>query len=116
MAQLYLCFILHSKSFPTTPYMPKSEFKRRSYVINKLEKKNKLLSTNYVATFLDYVAIKPTTKQETLSRQSLLCCYKAKDKLCRNNFFFCRNKVFLCRNKVLSRKESYLCSDFQEAL
>ena len=46
--------ILHSKSFPTTPHTPKSEFKRRSYVINKLEKKTSPLA-NFVTT-------KPMTK------------------------------------------------------
>ena len=39
-------WILHSKSFPTSTHMPKSELKQRSYGPDKLEKKNKLLSKN----------------------------------------------------------------------
>ena len=37
-------FLLHSKSFPTTPHTPKSLLKSRSYDLNKLEKKKKQLS------------------------------------------------------------------------
>ena len=59
--------ILHSKRFPTTPHMPKSEFKRRSYAINKLEKKTSPLA--------DFVATKLVTK------------------LCRDKIIFCRDKA-----------------------
>ena len=43
-----------SKSFPTTPHTLKFEFKRRSYVINKLEKKTSPLVV--------FVMTKPGTK------------------------------------------------------
>ena len=66
--------ILHSKSFPTTPYTTKSESKRRSYGPDKLEKKNKQLSINCVAT---KQAVSRPSKlccdQETVSRPSKLC-------------------------------------------
>ena len=39
-------FILHSNFFPTSTHMPKSELKRRNYGLDKLEKKNRLLSKN----------------------------------------------------------------------
>ena len=42
--------ILHSKIFPTTRHTLKSELKRRSYGLDKLEKKNWLLSRKNVAT------------------------------------------------------------------
>ena len=42
--------ILNSKSFPTSTHTPKSELKRRSYGLDKLEKKNQLLSRKLVAT------------------------------------------------------------------
>ena len=50
--------ILHSKRFPMSIHMPKSELKRRSYDPDKLEKKNKLLSRNCVATKLMFATKK----------------------------------------------------------
>ena len=90
--------ILHSKSFPKTLHTPKSEFKRRSYVINKLEKKTSPL--------VDFVATKPVTK---------LSCDKTRffrnrvsKKLCLYKTRFCRNKAsdkaFLRQNQILSRQ------------
>ena len=58
--------ILHSKSFPTSTHMPKSELKRRSYDSDKLEKKNKLLSRNC----RDQASCHD---QETWSRPKKLC-------------------------------------------
>ena len=68
MVQIPHGCILHSKIFPTTPHMPKFEFKRTSYVINKLEKKTSPL-TDFFTTKSDFVATKPMTK---------LSCYKTK--------------------------------------
>ena len=43
-------YILHSKSFPTTPHTPKSELKRINYDSNKLDKENYRDIEDYVAT------------------------------------------------------------------
>ena len=59
--------ILHSKRFPMTPYTPNSESKGRSYDPDKLEKKNKRLSRNCVATK------QAVSQPETVSRPSKLC-------------------------------------------
>ena len=59
-------FILHSKIFPTSTHMPKSELKRRSYGPDKLEKKNKLMSINC----RDQASCHD---QETWSRPQKLC-------------------------------------------
>ena len=104
MVQIPHGCILHSKIFPTTPDMPKFEFKRTSYVINKLEKKTSPL-TDFVTTKSDFVATKPMTK---------LSCYKTKffhnrvsNKFCRDKTRFCRDKAsdkaFLRQNKILSQ-------------
>ena len=55
MVQIYHGYIVHLKSFLTTPHTPKSEFKRRSYNFEKLDKEN------YVAT------------EKTVSRQKKQC-------------------------------------------
>ena len=53
--------ILNSKIFPTSTHTPKSELKRRSYDLDKLEKKNQLLSR------------KLCRDQETVLRPENLC-------------------------------------------
>ena len=50
MIQIYYGYILHSKIFPTTPHTPKSELKRRSYGLDKLDKVFCRIVENYVAT------------------------------------------------------------------
>ena len=88
-------YIIHSKSFPTTPHTLKSDFKRRSYVINKLEKK-----TSFVA---DFVAIEPMTRLSCDKTQIL----SVSNKLYRYKTRFCRNRVI---NKLFCDKTRF-CHD-----
>ena len=44
-------YILHSKRFPTTPHTPKSELKRRSYGLDKLDKVFCRTIENYITTW-----------------------------------------------------------------
>ena len=76
-------YILNSKIFPTTPHMPKSKLKRRSYGSDKLDEENYRNIENSVATMF----------------------LVATEKLCRNrensiaiNFFIAYSK--LGRDKV----------------
>ena len=92
MVQIYHGYILQSQSFPKTPHTPKSEFKQRSYVINKLEKK-----TSPVA---DFVATKLVTR---LSCDKTIFYHdRVSNKLCRDKTRFCSDKVSnkLCRDKT----------------
>ena len=77
-----------------------------SYGPNKLEKKNKQLSKNYVVTFLDYVVTELEESQKLCRDKVLLCHDKAKRRLCRNKVLLCRNKVIV---KTLSR-QSFIMS------
>ena len=87
--------ILHSKIFPTTPHMPKSEFKRRSYVINKLEKKTSPLA--------DFVATKPMTK---------LCCDKTRFYCNRVSNKLCRDKTkFFCDKASVATKPDFVATE-----
>ena len=58
--------ILHSNTFPTSTHTPKSELQRRSYSLDKLEKKNRLLSKNCRDQ-------ESCHDQETWSRPQKLC-------------------------------------------
>ena len=92
MVQLYHGYILHSKSFPTTPHMPKSEFKRRSYVINKLEKK--------ISPLADFVATEPVTRLSCDKTQFF--CNSVRNKLCCDKPRFCRDRV-LATNSIVTK-------------
>ena len=80
--------------------MPKSDLKQKSYDSDKLEKKNKSLSRNFVMkkpkinfamTNPDFFKTKPETKFVVTNLDFFRD--KAKDKLCCNKPIFCCNKA-----------------------
>ena len=86
-------YILHSKIFPTTHHTPKSEFKRRSYVINKLEKKTSPLVV--------FVVKKPRFCLNRVSNK----LYRDKTRFCRDGVSnkLCRDKPRFCRDKLKTK-------------
>ena len=105
-------YILNSKFFPTIPYTPKSELKRRSYGPDKLDKEN------YVVT-------------EKLCRDKVLCCNREIDqvfycnransivtkfslatkKLCRDQVFYCNIANFVATKKTLSQQKNCVATE-----
>ena len=81
MVQLYRGYILHSKSFQTKPYTFKSELKRRSYDLDKLDKENYRNKENSIVTKFS-VAI---------------------EKLCRNRENSIMTKFFVATEQTLSQ-------------
>ena len=73
--------ILHSKIFPTSTHMPKSELKRRSYGPDKLKKKNQLLSSELCRDKLVSRTVLRPVLRRTCVATSLLC---RNQKRCRN--------------------------------
>ena len=94
MVQLYHGYILHSKIFPTIPHMPKSELKRRSYGLNKLDKENyrnrenSVVTKFYVAQSKLYHNIENFVGKKFSIVQSKICRdienFIVIEKLCRN--------------------------------
>ena len=119
MIQIYYGYILHSKSFPTTPHTPKSELKRRRYCPDKLDKVFCRTVENYVATKFstatkklchdieNYVARWFSTTTKKLRRDIVFCCNR--ETMSRHRKL-CRNIVFCCNRKIISR-HSFLCCD-----
>ena len=127
MVQLYHGYILHSKRFPTTPHMPKSELNEEVMAPTSWTKKT-------IATEKTLPRQSFCCNRETLSRQRKLCRYQvfccnrensvatkfsiATEKLYRDKVFCCnretlsqqrkfyRNRVFYCnrRNSVTTEK------------